>query len=59
MVKNLEGSAATTKEKLFEKVNNIWERYRGRPNYWRKLAYSMVKKRKVIEQLYCREAQSY
>lgn len=54
MVKDLEGSAATTKEELFEKVSSIWERYRGRPNYWRKLAYSMVKRLDLV-----REAQGY
>lgn len=54
MVKDLEGCVATTQDELFEKINGIWEAYKMRPDYWKKLARSMVNRLQLV-----REAQGY
>ena len=49
MVKCLDGEKVKTKEDLLEKVRAVWEHFRvGRPEYWRKLAFSMVNRLNAV-----------
>ena len=49
MVKDLDGKAVASKEEMFQKVNQIWDRYRnGSPTYWEKLSASMVNRLRLV-----------
>jgi DDE superfamily endonuclease len=50
IVKDSEFFRPRTSDEVFERARSIWNGYSGNPNYWRKLAYSMVTRlRHVID----------
>ena len=37
-----------TDDEVFQKAHSIWEGYRGSHSYWRKLAYSMINRLRLV-----------
>lgn len=48
IVKDSEFFRPRSADEVFDKANAIWEGYKGRPTYWRKLANSMVNRLQMV-----------
>ena len=48
IVKDCQFFRPQTADEVFDRANSIWEGYRQRANYWRKLAYSMINRLRLV-----------
>ena len=48
IVKDCQFFRPQTADEVFDRANSIWEGYGQRANYWRKLAYSMINRLRLV-----------
>ena len=48
IVKDMEGYRAQSADEVFERALSVWEGYKQRPDYWRKLALSITRRLQLV-----------